>query len=76
MKPTQFQIQSASDRKESVLLIKKSLNSLDKEKSPNISKTLQSGNTKIYALLNLILDQFYVLNFDIDSSLLAVEENI
>ena len=71
MKPTQFQIQSASDRKESVLLIKKSLNPLDKEKYPNISKTLQSGNTKIYALLNLILDQFYVLNFDIDSSLLG-----
>ena len=27
-------------------------------------------------LLNLILDQMYVLNFDINSSLLAVEENI
>jgi len=71
-----FELQSAADRKESVLIVKRALNSIDRSKYPNITNTLNSGNTKIYALLNLILDQMYVLNFDIDSSLLAVEENI
>jgi|GEM_PF-6715363 len=70
-----FELQSAADRKESVLIVKRALNSIDRSKYPNITNTLNSGNTKIYALLNLILDQMYVLNFDIDSSLLAVEEN-
>jgi len=76
MVSNRFKFQDASDRKETVLIVKRALQSLDRSKYPNITNTLNSGNTKIYALLNLILDQMYVLNFDINSSLLAVEENI
>ena len=76
MTPKQFEIQDAADRKETVLIVKRALKSLDRQKYPNINNTLKSGNTKIYALLNLILDQMYVLEFDIELSLLAVEENI
>ena len=76
MVSSKFQFQDASDRKETVLIVKRALQSLDRSKYPNITNTLNSGNTKVYALLNLILDQMYVLNFDVNSSLLAVEENI
>ena len=71
-----FQKQDASARKGLVLQIKDALINIDGSKYPSIRNTINSGNTKINALLNLIINQMYVLDFDIEDSLLAVEENI
>ena len=71
-----YQQSSASNRKEIIIDIKKALVNLDSNKYPNIKKTIESGNTKIHSLINLIINQMYVLDFNIKDSLLAVEENI
>lgn len=71
-----YQKSSASNRKEIIIDIKKALVGLDASKYPNIKRTIDSGNTKINSLINLIINQMYVLDFNIKDSLLAVEENI
>ena len=74
--PLSYQSQDSAQRKSVVLEIKSALQTIDGRRFPNIASTIKSGNTKINALVNLIIVQMYSVEFDLERSLLAVEENI
>ena len=76
MQSLSYQKSSVNKRKESVLKVAKYFARLSKVEYPNISYQLDSGNTAKEALLSLVINQMYKLDFDITKSLLAVEANI
>lgn len=75
MQPLKYQKSSPEQRKAVVLEIAKGLKYLDKNKYPKISLTINSGNNKKNQLVELLIQQMYANNFDLEDSLLAVEEN-
>jgi len=76
MQPLSYQKQSSEERKAVVLKISHAFMSLDKLKFPKIYSQIHSSNTTKVAILNAIIEQIYALDFDLERSFLAVEENI
>jgi hypothetical protein len=76
MLPVKFQKESASKRKAVIQKVSRAFVSLDKAKFPYIYGLINSSNTRKVAVLNMVIEQMYSLGFELNESLLAVEENI
>lgn len=76
MLPLEYQSSTQKERKEVVKQIADGFSSIDKNRFPKISLTIESGNNKKNELLHLVIEQMYSNNFDLESSFEAVEENI
>jgi|TARA_R110000796_G_scaffold149904_1_gene266713 hypothetical protein len=74
--PLKYQTSTQSERNEIVKKISSRFVSLNNSKYPKIALTLKAGNSKTNQLLNLIINQMYSNNFNLEDSFLAVEENI
>ena len=76
MQPLQYQSATAETRKAIVLKIARGFKGINEYRFPKIATTLQSGNNKKNQLLELVIAQMYSNDLDLESSFLAVEENI
>lgn len=76
MQPLPYQIAPENKRKAIVEEIARGLRTIDKKKFPKIAMTVKSGNNKKNQLLELVIEQMYSNDFDLESCFLAVEENI
>jgi hypothetical protein len=76
MLPLKYQTSSQRKRNEVVKIISNGFRNLNNSKYPKIALTLRAGNSKTNQLLNLIINQMYSNNFNLENSFLAVEENI
>jgi len=76
MLPISFQTKSPSERKEIVLQVAREFSGIDPLSFPKIYNQLKSGNSSKVALLNRIITQMFSSDFDVKTSLVAVEGNI
>ena len=75
MQPIEYQTQSVPERKSVVVKIASGLAGLDKKKFPTIHSLIHHSNTKKAAVLESLIEQMYASDFDLEKSLLAIEEN-
>ena len=76
MQPIEYQTSDQRQRKSIVIKVANGLRSLNTEKFPKIYMSISSGNNKKNQVLELIIEQMYANNFDLQKSLFAVEDNI
>jgi hypothetical protein len=76
MLPIQFQKEDSRTRKARVIEIATAFSNLDISMFPNIYAQIKSGNNKKVAVLNRVIEQMYLLDFNLHNSLLAIEDNI
>jgi len=71
-----FQKKSLEERLSIVLEVSNALKLIDDSKYPTISRMIKVGNAKKVAIINSVITQMESLELDVESSILAVEENI
>lgn len=76
MQPLEYQKLTASERRDVIVKIARAFAGLSKKKFPKIHSEIESGNMAKERLLNQMIKQMYLLDFSINNSLQAVEENI
>lgn len=76
MQPLKYQALKSEQRKSIILTIAEGLNKIDSKKFPRIYNTFKAGNNKKNQLLNLIIEQLYSNNMNLENCFLALEENI
>lgn len=76
MQPLQYQISPTKARKAIVLEIALGLRNINEKKFPKIAMTVKGGNSKKNQLINLVIEQMYSNDMDLESCFLAVEDNI
>jgi hypothetical protein len=76
MQPLEYQTSTTNERKAIILKIAKGLREINKDKFPKIAMTAKAGNNKKNQLINLVIEQMYSNDMELERCFLAVEENI